>query len=255
MANEKSTGNTVIFNWDSNPIACKSITFSKDATVEDTTTTATAATGMESTPIRIKCGITINAIAYDGSSNEITGNTLAITFGGTAFPVQTLTYDKQYTVEDVTTTAVTAPWMESLGIRFKATTVLTAFMRRDVADRITTTPTNVATVITLATGVTITGNALATTETLESDVVGMTKVNLTLEWQGVPTEVGLGAITLNTAEDFEVINETGTSTNKEVTGSAKFFGLSVTAGYNEVTKIVYTGEAQGVITHALYANT
>ena len=90
MANEKSNGNTLIFNWNSSPIACKTVSFATEATMEDTTTTATAATGTESTPIRVKGSITVEALGYDGGGDKMTGNTLAITFGGTANTVTVL---------------------------------------------------------------------------------------------------------------------------------------------------------------------
>jgi len=185
---------------------------------------------------------------------KITGKTLAITIAAGTFKGITAEYAKTYTELDGTTTATTAPNMKSVAGRHKITGSFTALMYRDTADLIVNaSPAEQAVVITFATGLTITGNAILHQISISDAVDGIVQVTYNLEWQGVPTEVGIGYLTVGTEQDCEIIYEKGTTTNKEITGTVVLLSMTVSSDTNGEASLSYTGVLNGAITPAVYS--
>lgn len=184
---------------------------------------------------------------------KLTGKTLAISIGGSTFAGISCDYSLKYTEYDSTTTATTAPGTSTVAGRHKITSKIEALMYRATADLITaTSPTIVAVIITLDTGITITGNAILNQISITDEVNGIVAVSYNAEWQGVPTEVGIGDLTMATAQACAIIYETGT-TNKAITGTLLLTGKTVTADSRGDTKISYDGVLNDAIVKTVYS--
>jgi hypothetical protein len=183
-----------------------------------------------------------------------TGKDMSLTIGGSAFAVQQATYDVNYDEFDSTTTATAAPNKESVDGRAKSTSQLTCLMYRTTADQIiNTAPSAQALVLTFASGLTVTGTGTIHQMSRSAEVNGIVQVTYNIEWQGVPVEVGIGYLTMATAQAAKIIHETGSSTNKEVAGTVILFTRSVSSDTNGDTLITYTGVFNGAITPAVYS--
>lgn len=186
--------------------------------------------------------------------SKITGKTLAVTIGGSSFAATNASYDVKYSELDSTTTATTTPGTEVVTGRAKVTSKFDALMYRATAEKLlNAAPTAVAIVITFDSGITVTGNGIIHQESISNEVNGICKVSYTVEWQGMPTEVGIGYLTMATQQTFSVVYETGSSTNKEITGNVIMTDKSVSSDVSGDTKISYSGHVNGTITLNNYA--
>jgi hypothetical protein len=184
---------------------------------------------------------------------EITGGTLAVSIGGT-YSCTAADYNVKYGETDSTTTSTDPTSMESIALRMKATSKFEALMYRTTANKITNAaPASVAVVLTFKTGTTVTGNAILHQMSIVDAVNDKVKVTYNAEWQGVPTEVNCGFMTLASALACKKIYETGSGTNNEITGTAILLGKSITADVNAETKISYDGVFNGAITPSVYS--
>lgn len=185
---------------------------------------------------------------------KITGKTLAVTIGGATFACTNAEYSVKYNELDATTTATATPNTEIVTGRAKVTSKFDTIMYRTTADKITNAaPTALAVVITYSSGLTVTGNAILNQMNITDEVSGIVKVSYQAEWQGMPTEVGIGYLTMATSQTFKIIYETGSSTNKEITGNLTLIEKTVTSDASGDTLISYSGVVNGVITPAVYS--
>lgn len=247
------TGRTLKFIFGSE-IPVKGVNFDNQHAELDSTTTATLNGGTESVAGRAKRAISVTAELYTAGGVKVTGSTLGITIATVAYKATSIDYDVQWNEADSTTTSTDADSTEVVGVRRKGTTTVQAIMYRETADQIAaTTPVAKAVVLTFATGVTVTGNALIHQESLQDEVNGLCTVTLSLAWQGVPTEANIGAIALNTEDECEIIYETGAVTNKEITGTAIFLQRTISCEVNGDAQVTYNGFFNGAIEKAVYA--
>lgn len=304
MAGEKVTGKTLKYWQNSVEQAINSLSFGRQFTMLEATTTATTSPGTESTPGRAKTPITINtplltalgaevttgtltagvkylvtavdtvlsaysvgeiftAAGTEAMSStdkvkalgaKVTGKDMSMTYAGGAYGITEFNYNVTYTEFDGTTTATATPNMDSVAGRHKITSSITTIMARDAADKlINAAPSAIALVITLGTSLTITGNAIFSNMNITDEVNGIVLVTYDLEWQNVPVEVGIGYLTLATEQAAEIIYETGSSTNKEVTGTVLLLTKSVSSSATGDTLIDYTGVFNGAITPGVYS--
>jgi len=248
------TGATLIVNWDSNPVKVKSFNFTNQYANLDSTSSATTNSGTESVAGRGKRSFKIDSHLYDGSAVKITGANLAVTLGGATFKATNLTFEMNYTELDATNTGTDANGTEFVGGRIKCTSKFDAIMYRDTAEKLTDAiPTPIACVITFKSGVTVTGNVLLHQEDITDDVNGICKVSYSADWVGFPTLVAVSQFTFNTEETLQVIWETGSGTNKEVSGTAIILGMSVSVDVNGDANVTYSGVFNGTITPAVYS--
>lgn len=184
---------------------------------------------------------------------KITGKTLAVSIASSTFACTSIDYAVKYTEFDSTTTGTATPSTEVVAGRFKATSKFEALMYRTTADLITASaPSSVAVVLTFASGLTVTGNAVLHQLSISDDVNGIVKVTYNAEWQGVPVEVGIGDLAMATAQACAIIYETGT-TNKAITGTLILMGKTVSSDTNGDAKISYDGALNGAITKTVYS--
>ncbi len=184
---------------------------------------------------------------------KITGKTLSMTVGGSAFKVTNMTFEKKFAEIDSTTSATASPYSEAVTGRIKYTSKVDCIMYRTTAEQISGDPTSQAVVLTFATGLTVTGNALFHQMDITDEVSGICKVSYQMEWVGAPVEVGIGYLTCGTSQTFAVIFEKGTSTNKALTGNVVLTDMSVSADVNQDVKISYSGTVNGAITPSVYS--
>lgn len=232
----------------------RKVDFDRNFTMVDATNTGTTGAGKESIPVRAKTTMNIEAELQTGAGVKITGATLSVTIGGQAFLAQSVDYNQQYDEFDATNTGTASPNMASVAGRFKATSSFTVLMSRATADKVVdAAPASVAVVITFATGATITGNAILHQMSISDEVNGACLITYNAEWQGVPVEVGIGTLTMATEQTFALVFETGSSTNKEITGNLILLSKSISSGVNEDTVLSYSGSVNGAITPAVYS--
>jgi hypothetical protein len=185
---------------------------------------------------------------------KITGKSMSMTYAGGSFAVTNFSYDIKYSELDATTSGTASPNSEIVTGRAKITSKIDVIMHRDVADKIiNAAPAAIALVVTLSSGLTITGNAIFHQMSISDEVSGIVKVSYNLEWQGIPVEVGIGYLTMATSQTFDIIFATGTSTNKAITGSLTLIGKSLTCDVSNDTLISYDGVVNGAITPSVYS--
>ena len=179
---------------------------------------------------------------------KITGKSMSMTYAGSSFAVTNFSYDIKYNELDATTSGTATPNSEIVTGRAKVTSKIDVIMDSLTADKIVNdAPSAIALVVTLSSGLTITGNAIFYQMSISNPVSDIVKVSYNLEWQGVPAEVGIGYLTMATSQTFEHIYATGTSTNKAVTGSLTLIGKSLTCDVSNDTLITYDGVVNGAI--------
>lgn len=248
------TGATLSVTWDSVPIKATNFNFTNQYANFDSTSSATTNSGTESVAGRGKRSFKIDSHLYDGSGVKITGATLGITIGGATFKGTSASFDMNYTEHDATNTATDANGTEFVGGRIKCTSKFDALMYRDVAEKLTDAiPTSVACVITFKSGITITGNVLLHQEDITDGVNDICKVSYSADWVGFPTLVSVSQFTFNTEETLEVVFAPGSTTNKELSGTAIILGMSITDDANGDAKVTYSGVFNGTITPAIYS--
>ncbi len=183
-----------------------------------------------------------------------TGKDLAVTISGSTFACTDADYNVNYTELDSTTTGTASPNMEAVAGRAKITTKFDAIMYRATADLITNSaPVPVPIVLTLGSGITVTGNAILHQMQITDEYNGICKVTYNAEWQGMPVEVGVGYLTLATLQTADITYEAGAITDKGVTGNVMLLTKAITSTVAAEAKIVYTGVWNGAITPTIYA--
>jgi hypothetical protein len=221
-------------------------------TITETVISATYATGRIFTSDGTGALSGTNKVKPLGA--KITGKTLAVSIASSTFACMDADYTVKFDEFDSTTTATSVPNMDAVAGRAKCTSKFTALMYRTTANLITNAaPASVAVVLTFASGLTVTGSAVLHQMNITDEVNGICKVTYNAEWQGFPTEVGIGYLTMATSQSYQIIYETGTGTNKEDVGTIILFGKTVTSSVTGEAKITYDGVATGTYTPAVYS--
>jgi len=185
---------------------------------------------------------------------KITGKSLTATIGGSSFLVTNLDYSIKYNELDATTSGTASPNSEIVTGRAKVTSKFDCIMYRTTADYIlNAAPSAQALVLTFSSGLTVTGTAILSQMSISDEVSGVCKVTYNAEWQGIPTEVGIGYLTMATSQIFQCVWETGTSTNKAITGSLTLVEKTISADVSNDVSISYSGSINGAITPAIYS--
>jgi len=182
----------------------------------------------------------------------ITGGTLAITIGGSTRKITVIDYVEKLDEFPATTTG-TNPYNKDIATgRAAITSKIDMIMYDNEADDlVNASPTAKAIVITWKTGNTITGNAIFSNIDIPASVEGIVKVSASVEWQGVPTVVGCGYLSLGTSQTYKAIYKVGSTTNKEVAGYITLTGRTFSCDAEKDAKIVYEGKLTGAITPAV----
>lgn len=186
--------------------------------------------------------------------SKITGKDLSVTISGSPFLCTNAEYGVTYNEIDVTTSSTPSPNTEAIVSRAKFTAKFDCIMYKSTAELIANdAPVAVPVVITFATGITVTGNAILTQMSITDEVKSACKVTYQAEFQGLPVEVGVGYLTLGTTQTFQLIFETGTTTNKQITGNVNLVSKSITVDVSNDAAVTYNGSINGTITPAVYS--
>jgi len=183
---------------------------------------------------------------------KLMGKGASITIGGSAWPLTSFKFDEQYGSFDVTDSTTSAEYVDKIAGRATRTTSLECIMLSDAADNLTASPAAAATVVTIASGITITGNAIFKKKTWNISAKGdAVEVSYELNWVGPVTLVVTNMLTPAVSTAFELIGVTGTSTNKEVTGNAIVMSRSIDFDVNSAVKVSYSLDCVGALTYAV----
>jgi hypothetical protein len=283
MASEVS-GLTGKFFYDSVEQAVKKADIDMSFNMADSTSTATNPLSTESIALRATRTIKVDALLYDAFGTEIVTGTLTLgkkylvtasasTFDGkwavgslfTSDGTETATGTEKVKLHgdeitggslalSIAGTFKDSSSTEEIALRSVATSKIDCIMYRDTADKVTnSTPTATALVLTFKTGTTITGTGVFKQMSITDDINGIVKVSYQIDWVGLPVEVNCGFLEMGVSNSCQRIYETGTSTNKEITGNAIFTEKTITADVNSEVKISYSGTFVGAITPSVYS--
>lgn len=180
--------------------------------------------------------------------SKVDGKTMALTVGGTSYPVTTANYNVSYTDIDTTDSSTSANDTESIVGRATRKTKAECFVNSTAADMMAATlPAAAATTLTLATGVTISGQAIPIAKSISDSVKDAAKVSYDLNWIGAPTETKI-PFALGVQKAFKMILQTGTSTNKEYTGNALFTSRDISSSVKDGGKVSLNMSIVGGVT-------
>lgn len=222
-------------------IDISNVALAVQGTEKGTTTSTTTGDGKETTIIRKKYTVKVEAPLVGSGGKKITGNTLALTVGGVAKSITKVDYDVQYDEHDTTNSTTPAGFKQSTPVRASRKGKMDIWVEDE--NDIAIDDTALAVVITFDTGHTVTGSAKFSDKAPQGEVEGISKNSYSFSFQGAPTEVGLG-LAMAIQKDCLIEFATG----KTYAGKAIVFGKAVSDGPDEELKIVYTIVLNGTIT-------
>lgn len=197
-----------------------------------TTTTETVGDGKDITLIRKKISVKVDSILKDDNGKAITGNTLAMTVGGVAVPITKVDYGVAYDEHKITNTTSPAGFHEFSTVRAERKGKLDAFLLSGADLALSDTPA--AVVITLASGLTISGNAKFKNKQPVGDVNEFSKNSYDYSFQGEPDETSIGLVA-GIKKDCLIEFDDG----KTIAGKAIIFTKDVTAEVEKDVKLSY----------------
>jgi len=182
--------------------------------------------------------------------DKLTGKTLGFTLGGAAVPLTAVDISIKFDSIDVTDTSTTGDGTETIVSRAERASKLSAILKSDDVDLLSTNPTSEAAVLTLASGQTVTGNVIPISKEIADEATGYAKVDYSFKWKGAPTEVNTGLI-CGVEHTFKLILKRGVTTNKEYTGNAIITEKTISSEVKGLTKTSYSVSINGVLTRAV----
>lgn len=183
--------------------------------------------------------------------NPITGKNMSFVFNSLNRPLMNVDYSTKYDDIDVTDTSSTGDSTEFIVSRAERESKITAVVKSNEADLLTTNPTPQNGTITFDTGQTVTGQIIPVSKQITDEAQGKAQVDYTFKWKGAPTEANLG---LPTAQQkaFKLILKRGSSTHKQYTGNAIITEKIISGNVNnEIVKITYALKINGAVTYAV----
>ncbi len=179
---------------------------------------------------------------------RINGKSMAFTFNSVEAPVTDIDYNSKFDELDSTdSSSVTA---ETEVSRADRETKVTAIVRSESADLLTTDPVKQAAILAFSDNVSVAGQLLPISKSITDNTKEMAKIDYTFKWIGLPTETALG---LASGEEKAVkfILKRGTSTNKEYTANAIITAKNVKVNIKGLATITYDLSINGAITEAV----
>lgn len=183
----------------------------------------------------------------------INGKAVACSIASVVTPVTNFKYAVSYNETDVTDSATAADNTETVVGRAKRTSTIELIQKKDATDLLAASPAPIAVILTLTTGVTITGSATfkklgGNTASSKSDAV---KQQYEMTWQGVPTFAGALLTTLlpvATSVHTSLIYAKGATSNRSYSGNATVTSYDLSTDVNNGAKISYKLTWQGAVT-------
>jgi hypothetical protein len=184
-------------------------------------------------------------------TDKNTGKTLGFTFNAVPVPLVSADISINYDQLDVTDTSTAGDGSETLISRADRESKISAIVKSEDADLLTTNPTAQAAVLTFNTGQTITGNIIPVTKDIADEVSGYAKVDYTFKWKGAPVELEAGLVCGGVEKAFKLILKRGASTNKQYTGNCIITQKTISSEIKGLTKIAYQIAINGAVTYAI----
>lgn len=181
---------------------------------------------------------------------KVTGKDMGFTFNAVDVPLTDADINISYDELDVTDTDTTGDGTEYVVSRAERESKLSLIMRSEDADLLTTLPTEQASVLTFATGQTITGKTVPISKETTDESEGVAKVDYAFKWKGAPTELECGLVPA-VEHPFKIIYQRGASTNKEITGNAIITKKSISVNRKGLAKVSYTFRINGAAAYAV----
>jgi hypothetical protein len=223
-------------------IEIKDVSVSVKLDEDEATTSQTTGDGKAKTLIRKTYQAKVSTI-LKAASAEITGNTLAMSVGGASVHPTKVDYNVAYDENKITNAGSPAGFHDFGTVRAEYKGKIDAYLE-DGAD-LALSNTGLTTVITLATGHTITGTAKYSDKNPIGDVNSYTKNSYSFAFEGAPVEVSIGlAGGLKKPCVIEYAN------GKSYTGTAIIFTKDVTSEVDKNVKIAYGLTFTGTVTEA-----
>lgn len=112
-----------------------------------------------------------------------------------------------------------------------------------------------ASVLTFAPGITVTGDLIAETMSVVGEVKGAQKLSFNSTWQGAVVEVPTNIAGFPMAVESEIIitYKTGGSSSKSITGNAVIYGLTINGNASDVLKLSLSLKYNDAITESDYS--
>lgn len=181
---------------------------------------------------------------------KVTGKDMSFTFDAVELPCTSMEVATKYDQLDGTDSATTGDSSETIVSRGDRESKVSAIIRSDAVDLLTTNPTVEAATALFASGQTVAGNILPVGKEITDEVNGFAKVDYTFKWRGAPIETALG-LAPAVEKAFKIILKRGVSTNKQYTGTAIITEKTIAADIKGLAKISYTVQINGAITYAV----
>jgi hypothetical protein len=186
---------------------------------------------------------------------KLPGKNASATIASVSTAVVSFKFTESYGEFDATDTGTSGDGTEFIVGRAKRTSSIEVIMQDTVADLLTNNPTAVAVVLTLGSGLTITGNAIFTKKGINSIAKGdMVKVAYDMSWVGSVT-ITLANLLAMGASTATIIRWKGwgTTTQKQVSGNAIVIGRTFEMDVNSIAKVSYDLDWVGQPTEAVYS--
>lgn len=184
---------------------------------------------------------------------KVTGKAMSFEFDATPHPVRELGFNLTYDELDGTDSETTGDAKETEVSRAERETTLSAIMRDDAADLLSSDPAVETVDLELTATSKVVGEAVVTTKNITNPTTGFAEVNYSLKWKGVPTETNFG-LAAGVQKAFKLIFKRGTVANKEYTGNAVITAKSVTCNVSGVARVTYTVRVNGAQTENVKAD-
>ena len=183
---------------------------------------------------------------------NLNGKNISCTVAAVSAPVTAIKYAEQYSEQDATDSTTPGDTTEFITGRAKRTCTLTMIQIKENADLLVANPVAQAVVLTLDTGVTISGNAIfkkkSFTTSSKGDIISQ---SYDLVFQGAVTNNIPGLLPAAVQKAVKYIDAVGASTNKQRTGNGVILQTSIDANIKGDIKVSYTMNWAGTVTEAV----
>lgn len=183
---------------------------------------------------------------------KLKGKDVVCTIGGSEVGVISMSYSEKYGEYDKTNSMTSGDVKEYEAGRAERTSKIEVIADSATADKLTSSPSSQAVVLTWGSGDAITGNARIMSKTVPVVVEGdFVKVTYELDWQGVPANTMENLLPRATSAATKLILYPGATTNKEYTGNTIVMGMEISTDMNSTVKVSYDVKWTGAVTEAV----
>ena len=253
MAGNKILGKITGIKIDGNEIDFQQHSLDESFNVIDVTDSSTAGDGTETIVGRATRELKIEGLIKVGGVAQ-KGSAMNLNFASANYTVTDIKYSETYEEIDVTDSG-TAEDSTEFEAGFAERKVSVDYWSKDTQKSIQRGSAEAA-VITLAPGVTISGNLRFESLNMQDEVKGAVKESVSGTFQGAVTEAPnpIGGIAMITKLPVVLTYKQGAS-DKQISGTASVFSREITGNINGELKISWGLKFSGAITETVYSAT